>query len=177
MSYRILALLLAGAVYQAAGQAGGPVVRPLPTHGELARRQAERRIDPKIALEKDPKPMQKIRSDKTDSILKRSTILSFRGYWTFVPKEAVLHVPAHFRGRVGGPRQGRLLTWREFLAKNRAWLRVQPVTLANARGEEPLPEEEVRQHKTIGQVVVATCHGGPISVKPPKAPDPPEQKS
>jgi hypothetical protein len=59
---------------------------------------------------------------------------------------------------------GKLLTWREFSARNRGWLHLQNVTLAHARGETPLAPEVFESHRTIGRVVVAVCEGGPISM-------------
>ena len=146
-------------------------VRPLPTHAELREKRGANRIDGKIDLVEEPKPLQKIRSERTESLLERSVILAYRGDWTLVPKAAVLHVPLNLKSRVGQPADGNLLSWTQFLAKNRIWLRDQPVTMGQARGDTPMTPEEIKKYKAIGQVVVATCHGGPISVVPPKKSD------
>ena len=101
-------------------------VRPLPTHGQLQERRESARIDPKIAIVENPKPLQKIRSDQSQSLLDRSTVLVYRGHWTLVPKGSVLHVPLNLKSRIGKGGQGDLLPWPDFLSRNRTWLRAHP---------------------------------------------------
>ncbi len=85
-------------------------------------------------------------SGKTGSLIKRSAILSHGKSWTIVPKEAVLDGPKNFASRVNGKREGKLVSWREFLAKNRVWLQLPHVGVAQARGEIPLGEEAVSKY-------------------------------
>lgn len=143
-----------------------PKVRP--THGQLTARRAKVESNGEIALAEKPRALRKLRSGKTASLIQRSAIIAHRGQWTIVPKESVLYVPAHLRSRVNGERSGRLVTWKEFLVKNRTWLRLEDVRIEQARGEVPLRAEDVKVYEQSGQVVVAVCHNGPISVKPLK---------
>jgi hypothetical protein len=129
------------------------------------------RTDRKIKIADEPIEMKAITSGKTDSLISRSAILSQGGSWTIVPKESVLNVPRHLSMHVNGERTGQLVSWAEFYAKNRGWLKVQNVELAQARGDEALAEETVRGYRESGHVVVAVCHKGPISMKPPRVPD------
>jgi len=105
------------------------------------------------------------------NLLDRSSILCSGGYWTLVPKEAVLHVPAVYRSRVDGPRNGKLVPWSQFYPKNRGWLQTHSVSISQARGEAKMEPKAVDVYKTSGRVVVAVCQSGPISVKPLKVPD------
>lgn len=105
------------------------------------------------------------------NLLDRSSILCAGGFWTLVPKEAVLHVPAPYRNRVDGPRSGKLIPWSQFLAKNRGWLQIHSVNIPQARGEQAMEPKRVDVYRNSGRVVVAVCHNGPISVKPLKVPD------
>ena len=41
----------------------------------------------------------------------------------------------------------------------------QAVEISHARGEKQLPEDVVRHYRKGSQIVVATCHNGPISMK------------
>ena len=142
-------------------------VKARPTAGDLVARRSKNRIDPKIELAKEPIKLKQIRSGKTESLVNRSSTLSHGKHWTFVPKGSLLHVPLNYKDRVDGERNGTLLPWAQFLAKNRTWVHAQDVTLAQARGDVPFTEDEVKVYKNNGRVVVAVCHGGPISVKPP----------
>ncbi|MEC9054718.1 MAG: hypothetical protein VX633_05400, partial [Verrucomicrobiota bacterium] len=102
-----------------------------------------------------------------ESLVARSTIVSGASNWTIVPRGAVLVTPSRFKGRVDGQRAGKLVTWRDFYAKNGSWIRLLPVTLAQATGQDPLKEEYLDALKRSGLLVVAVCQGGPISVNLP----------
>lgn len=117
-----------------------------------------------------------------EGLLQRSTVISFNGHWTIVPKGAVLVVPNFYKGRVAVRPEGTLLPWNEFYARNLGWLHLQKVTMANARGEAPLSDEVLEAYQQTGRVVVAVLHQGPISMvrpAPPKeeSPTTPETQS
>ena len=142
-----------------------------PTHEQLTKEQGAARQSSHTAvriLQVEPGSVVQKRSDQT-SLVSRSTVINFGDYWTLVPKGAVLHVPAALKGRLGGEPKGRLLSWSDFYNRNRGWLRQQPVTVSHARGDEVLPEESLKHISTLSQIVVATCHNGPISMKKPAA--------
>lgn len=138
-----------------------------PTHDQLAKHRA---AGPEITkgaahfTPVDPSEIQK-RNPEARSLLERSAILSFGGFWTMVPKDAVIHIPANLRSRVVSRPKGRLLGWKEFLVRNRGWIHTQSVTLSDARGDTRLPEEIIDAYRRTGRVVVAVCHNGPISLK------------
>ena len=108
---------------------------------------------------------------KLGGLLERSSIICFGGYWTLVPKEALLNIPSSYRSRIDGKRTGKLVPWPEFFSKNRGWLQTHSVNIAQARGDLALLAEQVDVYKKSGRVVVAVCHNGPISVKPLKVPE------
>ncbi len=111
-------------------------------------------------------PANRLEWNPPASLLERSVILSYGGYWTFVPKEAILAVPPTFSKRIANAPTGTLIPWPQFYARNRGWIHPQRVTLTEARGEAPLAEAVVELHRSLGRVVVAVLHGGPISVLP-----------
>ena len=140
--------------------------KPRPQHGELSKQRAKRSTDSKIEVLDKSVKIEKIRSDKRESLLARSAVICYRGEWTLVPKDAILNTPAHLARWINGKREGRLVPWQQFFAKNRGWIEAQEVTLPQARGEEPLPQGILNKIANSGRVVVAVCHDGPISVKP-----------
>ena len=140
--------------------------KPRPQHGELTKQRSKRTTDSKIEVLDKSVKIEKIRSDKRGSLIARSAVISYRGEWTIVPKEAILNTPSHLSRWINGKREGKLVTWQQFFAKNRGWIQAQEVTLPQARGEEPLPQGVLNKIANSGRVVVAVCHDGPISVKP-----------
>ena len=146
-------------------------VKARPTHEQLKAQRKEVETDGRIELVDEPIKMEAIRSGKTKSLIKRSTILAYRQSWTIVPKDSVLHVPKHLSSRVNGKRKGKLVTWKKFLEMNRGWLQLQNVNISQARGEAAMAEESVKVYQSSGRIVVAVCHKGPISVKPLKEPE------
>ena len=132
-------------------------------------------MEPKANQAEDREDAQQgPRARKPADLVGRSTILSFGGTWTIVPKGAVLHVPQAMRGRVDVAQEGTFVAWRDFYTRNRGWIHLQSVKMEQARGEKALAEEITAAYARIGRVVVAVCHGGPISIRPPveKAPAP-----
>ena len=153
-------------------------VRPRMTHEQLARLQRPR--DPKLSRQtvrlSDVEQQRTRQADSEgsaklakarESLVARSTIVSGSSNWTIVPRGAVLVTPTRFKGRVDGKRAGKLVTWRDFYAKNGSWIRLLPVTLAQATGQDPLKAEYLESLKRSGLLVVAVCQGGPISVNLP----------
>jgi hypothetical protein len=152
-------------------------VRPRMTHEQLASLQRPR--DPKLKgqtvrlsdlqqrnLREDSETSTKAAKSR-ESLVKRSTIVSGASSWTIVPRGSVLNTPSRFKTRVNGQRKGKLVSWRDFYAKNASWIRLLPVTLEQATGQNPLSEEYLESLKRAGLLVVAICQGGPISVRLP----------
>lgn len=100
----------------------------------------------------------------SQSIIAQSEILHDGEHWTLVPKGAVLFVPQKKALYVGARPVGTLLQWRDFLAKNPAWISTHETSYAQASGDSPLPEETVEYWAKQDRVVVAVHQGGPISV-------------
>lgn len=153
-------------------------VRARVSHEALAKRQPKR--DPDLEgkkvrladLRRGAVPNGMADAEKTaqrrGSLVSRSTIISDQSNWTIVPKEAVLYIPSYYQKRVNGERHGKLIGWQEFYARNRSWIKLQEVSLAQASGDDEIDEKVLKGHKIGGRLVVATCNGGPISVKPLK---------
>ncbi|MDP4624145.1 MAG: hypothetical protein NWT08_03290 [Akkermansiaceae bacterium] len=100
----------------------------------------------------------------SQSIVAQSEILHDGVHWTLVPKGAVLFVPERKSLHVGARPVGTLLQWRDFLAKNPAWISTHETSFAQACGDSPLPEATVEHWKKQDCVIVAVHQGGPISV-------------
>ena len=159
----------------------GPAIKPRPTHETMARKQ--RPVRHETAREVKLSDVQEgkgavdrnnvhRKSRQKEGLIGRSAILTSAYNWTLVPKGAVLLVPPLYGKRVNQGRKGKLIGWQDFYGKNRAWIKVVPVTLEQATGESPLSEEFLASLRTSGQVVVAACQGGPISiVQPEEAPE------
>jgi hypothetical protein len=171
----VLALLVSGAAMLPAE--GPEMTKPgetkfRPTHEALMKRRAE--AAKKASTSKDgvktvrPGDIKYVPRKKMGTLIDRSAILCSGGNWTIVPKEAVIHIPPAYQARVNGKRSGKLVPWQDFFAKNRGWIHTHSVSIAQARGDSPMVPEQVDTYKRLGRVVVAVCHNGPISVKPPK---------
>jgi len=113
------------------------------------------------------------KSPAARSIVRESTILSDGTCWTMVPVGSVLHVPEKLRDRVPEGPSGTLLTWQQFLGRNRGWVGTEEVDMETATGRKPVTEEMSANWQRRGSVVVAVHRGGAISVRRPT----PEKKS
>ena len=143
-------------------------IRLRPSHEEIMKQRATgptvRGFKPVPVEIKDAPAVQ-----APAGLLERSTIISYRGNWTIVPKNAVMFIPAAYEKRIVAQPEGTLLPWSEFYLKNRGWIHCQNVRISDARGKTTLNEGALAAHQSLGRVVVAVLKGGPISM-PPVAP-------
>ena len=103
------------------------------------------------------------------SILDRSIVISNGRNWTFVPKGALLNVPAVHQNKVNATsKTAKYLPFAEFARSNRGWLSTHSVTLEQARGNAPITDQVRQALKEGGRVVVSVCQGGAISTRVPK---------
>ena len=165
---------------QRAGESGRSKhieVSPRPTHEQLLKLQRPRNPELKgrtVRLSDLQRPKLSDDAEKTaaaakrrESLVKRSTVVAGVSGWTIVPRGAVLSVPSRFEARIDGQRTGKLVSWRDFYARNSSWIRLLPVTIEQATGQNPLTEDYMDSLKRTGLLVVAVCEGGPISVRLP----------
>ena len=166
---------------------GEKKIRPRMTHEELSKLQRPKNPElegrtVKLAdlkrnnVIEDPEKAAEA-AKRRESLVKRSTIVSGGASWTLVPRGAVLSIPDRFSDRVNGERNGKLVSWRDFYAKNNRWIRLLPVTIEQATGENPFTPEYLESLQKTGLLVVAVCKGGPISVHLPKEGDEPPKVS
>ena len=157
----------------------GVKIRPRMTHEQLAKLQRPR--DPnlkerKVRLADIAQPRTKevnpevssTLAKRRESLVARSTVISGASNWTILPRGAVLLTPSRFKARIDSERKGKLVSWQDFYAKNRSWIRLLPITLDQATGRSPLTEDYLSSLKRTGLLVVAVCEGGPISVRLPE---------
>jgi hypothetical protein len=98
------------------------------------------------------------------SLINQSSILHDGTNWTLVPRGAVIFVPSAQKTRVDAKPVGNLLSWADFLIKNRAWITTTETSFDQAVGNEPLPAERTLFWAKQDKVVVAVHQSGPISV-------------
>ncbi len=159
---------LFGAAATFAGGEDKPVYRDAATHDQLALelRKMERR-DPMRNREAvtgaDPSKV-----NRPVDLLKQSDMISFGGYATLVPKRAILSVPQNYQRYLTLEPGAKIIGWRDFYRKNRNWITTIEVVRAEAEGNQKMPEKTLEKVAKSTNLVVATCHGGPISVLPLK---------
>ena len=141
--------------------AGTPVlVRVTPE--ALAKLQQD---SPMTRLEKPAESKAAIVRPPAPSIIKDSLILHDGKNWTIVPKGAVIFLPEAMKNRVNVKPLGTLLSWVDFLTRNRAWIITNDVSFDQAAGSQPLPAERVAFWAKQEKVVIAVHQNGPISVR------------
>lgn len=132
------------------------------TPQDLAARQQAK---PLAKLQEPAKDQAKIVQPNEQSIIKQSAILHDGVNWTIVPKGAVVFLPSALKSRVDVKPVGMLLSWSDFLTKNRAWITTNEVSFDQAAGAIPLAAEKVAFWSKQDKIVIATHQSGPISVK------------
>ncbi|MGL5017737.1 MAG: hypothetical protein ACRDBP_06370 [Luteolibacter sp.] len=98
------------------------------------------------------------------SLIKQSSILHDGTNWTLVPRGAVIFVPSAQKTRVDVKPVGNLLSWGDFLTRNRAWITTTETSFDQAVGNEPIPAERTHFWSKQDKVVIAVHQNGPISV-------------
>ncbi|MEC5127931.1 hypothetical protein VSU19_14290 [Verrucomicrobiales bacterium BCK34] len=153
-------------------------MRDAVTHDELSQRL-------RMTLQKDPIRNLGPAAGKTEEdpsvrthsrdLVRDSTIISYKGNLTLVPKRAVLHIPDEITDRIG-PKSGlKVLTWADFLQVNRGWIRTVEVSRDQVMGITPIQPNIVEAFAKSSSMVVATFKGGPVSVLPLKEPETTEE--
>ncbi len=164
---------LAAATTATAQAQAKPQMRPPATHESLSNtlRQAQA-INP-LNNFKAVEGEDKTEVYKPESLIGSSDVISFNGLTTLVPKRAILAMPDSVKSRVGSHQQGnRVVQFQEFLQANRGWVTAVEVTRAQAQGREKLADSLVERIGKSTSMMVATFNGGPISVLPPRDPEP-----
>ena len=97
----------------------------------------------------------------------RHRYLSANGDCTRIPTDSILYLPESLGERVSSAKQGRLVTWFEFLRKNQSWLRVHPVSWDTVSGRSPISSETLAGFDKQGHLVIALFNRCPISILDP----------
>lgn len=145
-------------------------IRDAATHDELAS-AARALCDPMAELrqvETTGEHTGPAMMPKSRDLVASSDILCNLGVATLLPKRALLYVPKRLQSRLKLQPNAHIRTFPEFARLNRTWLRTFEVTQAQAQGSDAIDAKLFEKQKTLGQVIVATFHGGPISVLPPR---------
>ncbi|GAA5483432.1 hypothetical protein [Haloferula sargassicola] len=98
-----------------------------------------------------------------------SIILHDGTNWTLVPQGALLHVPEGMLEHIVDRPLGNMMSWKEFLDRNQAWLGAESVTLRQAEGSEAIHASRIDYLHRQARMIVAVCPDAPVVVS---APDP-----
>lgn len=165
----ILALAVIGSICHAQEEGGKQVFRDAATHEQLVGQlQQVSQEDPMKTMElsegEDPSKV-----NQPQSLLDSSDFISFGGLTTLVPKRAIMQIPASFKERINNHIDGnRVVSWLDFVKLNQGWITMVEISRVQAEGNEPLAEAVRLQLEKNKNLVVATYHGGPISLLPLK---------
>jgi hypothetical protein len=141
--------------------AGSPVLVQI-TPEALAKLQ---KTSPMTSLQQPRKDEAPVSRPGEQSIVKQSSILHDGTHWTLVPRGAVIFTPSALKARVDVKPVGTLLSWADFLVKNRAWITTTDISFDQAAGNEPMPAERAAFWAKQDKLVVAVHQSGPISVR------------
>lgn len=141
--------------------AGSPVLVQI-TPEALAKLQ---KTSPMTSLQQPAKDQAPVGRPGEQSIIKQSSILHDGTNWTLVPRGAVIFIPSALKARVDVKPVGTLLSWADFLVKNRAWITTTDISFDQAAGNEPMPAERAAFWAKQDKLVVAVHQSGPISVR------------
>ena len=141
------------------------------THEQLVLQYRKAQLDdPMKKLEKatgeDPSVV-----NRPPSLLATSDFITYGSLTTLVPKKAIIRVPKNLAERVNSANLTRFVSWVDFHAANRGWITTIEVSRIQAEGNAPLAEETQKHMEQVGNLVVATYQGGPISLLPLKVPE------
>jgi hypothetical protein len=156
MKTPLIFLALATAAYAAA-----PVLVQV-TPEALAKLQKN---SPMASLKQPAKDQAPVARPAGQSIIKQSSILHDGTNWTLVPKGAVIFIPTALKTRVDVSPVGTLLSWPDFLTKNRGWITTTDISFDQAAGNEPMPAERAAFWTKQDKIVIAVHQNGPISVR------------
>jgi hypothetical protein len=124
-----------------------------------------RKLSPMTSLTQPAKDDATVSRPGEQSIVKQSSILHDGTNWTLVPRGAVIFIPSALKARVDVKPVGTLLSWTDFLVKNRAWITTTDISFDQAAGNEPMPPERTAFWAKQDKLVVAVHQSGPISVR------------
>ena len=151
-----------GILAVAAGAAAAQPVLVRVTSETIARL---RQNDPMIRMEKPSTSTPPIVRPEETSLVKESTILHDGSNWTMVPNGAVIHLPESQRGHINARPVGNLMSWRDFLAKNSAWLSTRDISFDQAAGNEKVSSSQLAEWREGEKIVIAVHQKGPIRMK------------
>lgn len=150
-------------------QQAKPVFRDAATNEQLTEQYRKVSLDNPMKLlpeEKGPDPSVE---NHVGNLLENSELITFNGRTTLVPKNSLVLIPAKLKERVNNHQaSSAIVSWLDFYSVNRGWISTVEVTLAQARGDEPVAPEILENLGKSGNLVVAVLKNGPISVMPPK---------
>lgn len=147
-----------------------PATRERITDAELGRIKQKHKLDYGPAFTPTAEPQSRPDGDYyADSI-----ILTDGKDHTVLPHSSIITIPTPYQLTVVQKPVGELVFWPKFLKQNWQWIRLHEVTVANANGEDPIPDSLIEQLAKGGRLVVGVHRQNPISVlrPPPTQPSP-----
>lgn len=160
-------LILSAAFVHAGNESKTPKTpKPRPSHQSVQAEIAKQQKGKNKQGDASTKPVEKpVDQNKEFNIADESTLLASKGLWTPVPKGTVIYTPKHLKSKIVSQPKGKISDWKQFFYKNRGWIHLHPVTIAQARGSQIKPEL-IKAYQSMGKMVIATYQKNPISVMP-----------
>ncbi|MBB5352189.1 hypothetical protein HNR46_002432 [Haloferula luteola] len=93
-----------------------------------------------------------------------SVILHDGTNWTMVPQGAFLFFPEALQTHIVDRPLGRLMSWKDFLRRNRDWIRAERITLQQADGSAPLDPRRLDYFTRQTRAIVAVAPETPVIV-------------
>ena len=144
------------------------VIRDAPTNEQMVMQIHKAQLAASQNTVKEAPVSQDVsKMSKPVSLMDRSTILSFGGKLTLVPKGAIMEYSEKYADRLTKSPGAQVVDFPIFAAANRGWLSTYEVSFEQARGRVPVDPEAKALMKKSGNVVVATFRGSPIQIMPP----------
>lgn len=137
-------------------------VNKRPSHSDITAKKSKHVSKPREERKVQEKPVVTV---KKRSLIQNATLLTSGKNWTILPKGSVIYIPEKLKTKIVKTPKGELVDWKTFLRLNRGWVYVHSISMKQAKGKATLTPEEMKAYKGMGKIVVATCMGGPISVK------------
>ncbi|MBK1884011.1 hypothetical protein JIN85_16445 [Luteolibacter pohnpeiensis] len=98
------------------------------------------------------------------SLMNLSTFVGDGEHFAILPQGSVLYCPEPLATRILASPGGKLISFQEFLSRNRQWITHADVTSDQVSGKTPISDATLKAFEKNAQIVIATYQGAPITV-------------
>jgi len=162
-------LILPAAFVHAGDESKTPTASTIPTarptHQTVQKKLSKQQKEANADTQSSAKPVKKTSTEnRAFNIADESTLLASKGLLINVTSWTVIYTPSHLKSKIVSKPTGKISDWKQFFLKNKGWIHLHPVTMAQARGESVLKPDVIKAYQSMGKMVVATYQNNPISV-------------